>query len=71
MDPAVGGDFAMQAALRGLAIYINNALTQPICVSCYSCSGSDLTLVQAHQTQQSYSRVDSAQSQSDIATEMK
>lgn len=61
----------MRAALHGLAIYINNALTQPICVSCYSDSGSDLALVQAHQTQRSYNRVHLAQSHSSLATGMK
>ena len=65
------GDFAMRAALHGLAIYINNALTQPICVSCYSYSGSDLSLVQAHQTQRSCNTVDLAWSHSSLATEMK
>lgn len=61
----------MWAALHGLAIYINNALNPASCGSCYSYSGSNLSIVQAHQTQQSYNTVDLAQSGSSLAAKMK
>lgn len=61
----------MRAALHGLPISINNALNPAICGSCYSYSGSNLSLVQAHQTQQSYNRVDLAQSDSSLAAKTK
>lgn len=66
-----GGYFATSPALHGLAIYINNALTLLICISCYCYSGTDLSLVQAHQTQGRYDRVDLARSHSSLATETK
>lgn len=61
----------MQADLHGLAIYKQCTNPAHMCVSCYSYSGSDLSLMQAHQTQRSYNRVDLAQSHSSLATEMK
>lgn len=54
------GGFAIRAALHGLAINTNSALNPAICGSCYSYSGSNLSIVQAHQTQQRYNRVDLA-----------
>lgn len=65
------GDFAMRAALHGLAIYKQCTNPAHVCVSCYSYSGSDFSLMQAHQTPWRFNRVDLAQSHSSLATDMK